>query len=290
MRSLPTDFDQDFQTIFLAVQPPQIELVTRQVRDKLSEGGRVVCLSNGLCEEFMASLIDPELIVGAVVSWGARMKTPGHYTRTSAGGFRLGKLTESDDPRLDDIEALLCLVGPVRRTHNLKGARFAKLTINCAVTALGTIGGKTLGELLVRTRPRGLALSLMRECAEVALAAGVTMEPVTKVDLAKLAGPDRNRKISKVAQHALLLLAGTRYRKLRSSMLAAMERGREPAINYINGEVVRLGTKHGVKTPYNEAAVHVVWQIFRGEMKAGPEALARVEQLAKSQETSTVLA
>lgn len=282
IRSSITDFESRFGTIFVAVQPPQIELVTRQIIDKLADGGRVVCLSNGLCEEYMSTLLNPESVVGAVVSWGARMKTPGHYTRTSKGGFRLGKLTASDDPRLSDIQALLQHVGPVKRTSNLQGARFAKLTINCAVTALGTIGGKTLGELLVRTRPRSLALALMRECAEVAQSAGVVMEPVTKVDLGKLAGGEHSdRRFTRAGQHALLLLAGTRYRNLRSSMLAAMERGREPAIDYINGEVVRLGRRHGVFTPYNEAAVAVVWEIFRGELSAGSQALARVQELAK---------
>lgn len=289
-RTAPTDFEEPFRTIFVAVQPPQIDLVTRQLREKLGEDGRVVCLSNGLCEEVMKSLIDPGAIVGAVVSWGARMTAPGHYTRTSTGGFRLGKLTQADDPRLEEIAALLRLVGPVKRTSNLKGARFAKLTINCAVTALGTIGGATLGELLVAVRPRSLALALMRECADVALAAGVTMEPITKVDLGKLAGGSKDRKVARVAQHALLLLAGTRYRKLRSSMLAAMERGREPAIDYINGEVVRLGKQHGVRTPYNEAAVRVVWEIFRGELSAGKVALERVEQLANSPEKVPLLA
>jgi 2-dehydropantoate 2-reductase len=256
----------------------------------LGADGRVVCLSNGLCEEQMSRLLDPEHVVGAVVSWGARMKAPGKYTRTSQGGFRLGKLTPGADPQLDEIESLLRLVGPVKRTSNLRGSRFAKLTINCAVTALGTIGGKTLGELLLRTKARGLALALMRECAQVARAANITMEPVTKVDLGKLAAARSDRKFAQIAQHALLLVAGTRYRKLRSSMLAAMERGREPAIDYINGEVVRLGRKHGVATPYNQAAITVVWEIFRGELRAGPQALARVELLAESAENCAALA
>lgn len=290
VRAAPTDFPSRFHTIFLAVQPPQLELVTRQIASSLSPNGRVVCLSNGLCEESMAKWIDPECIVGAVVAWGARMKAPGHYTRTSKGGFLLGKLASPEDPRLDDIETLLRHVGPVKRTSNLRGARFAKLTINCAVTALGTIGGKTLGELLLRMRARRLALALMRECAEVALAAGVVMEPVTKVDLGKLAGGGTRKAFARVAQHALLLLAGTRYRKLRSSMLAAMERGREPAIDYINGEVVRLGRLHGVPTPYNEAAATVVWEIFRGHLPAGLLALARMEQLAESRVKAAALA
>ncbi len=290
VRGTPTDFEHEFSNIFIAVQPSEIELVTKQSEQVLSPDGRIVCLSNGLCEEHMGALVDPHLIVGAVVSWGARMKSPGHYTRTSEGGFRLGKLTSGDDPRLGEIETLLSNVGPVRRTDNLRGARFAKLTINCAVTALGTIGGQTLGQLLVRAKPRSLALSLMKECAQVAAACDVVMEPVTKVDLGKLASEQGAKRVARVAQHALLLLAGTKYRRLRSSMLAAIERGRAPSIDYINGEVVRLGQLHGVPTPFNRAATRVVWEIYRRELEPGKDALQRVSDLAKSEFREQVLA
>src|SRR5690606_32368714 len=87
--------------------------------------------------------------------------------------------------------------------------------------------------------------------------------------------------LNRAKQHALLLAVGARYRKLRSSMLAAIERGREPAIEYINGEIIARGKRHGIPTPYNTAATQVIWEIYRGELAPGPQALSRVNDLAQ---------
>jgi 2-dehydropantoate 2-reductase len=277
------DFPQQFRFAFVAVQPDQIESVTKDLLASLQNEGRVIVLSNGMCEELMAPSLGEERVVGAVVGWGARMKAPGRYTRTSTGGFKLGKLSGSPDQNLGDIAELLAHVGPVEMTENLRGARFSKLTINCAVTALGTVGGATLGHLLVRARPRQLALNLMREATEVAAAEGVALEPVTKIDLAQLAGRKHSGwGLHLVKKHAFLLAVGARYRKLRSSMLAAIERGREPAIDYINGEIVARGKRCGIHTPYNAAATQVIWEIYRGTLAPGSRALRRVNELAQN--------
>jgi 2-dehydropantoate 2-reductase len=75
------------------------------------------------------------------------------------------------------------------------------------------------------------------------------------------------------ARHAVLLSAGVRYRKLRSSMLAAIERGRPPAVDFLNGEVVERGDRHGLAANVNRAAAEFVWQIARGERRPSHETL-----------------
>jgi 2-dehydropantoate 2-reductase len=63
---------------------------------------------------------------------------------------------------------------------------------------------------------------------------------------------------------------------MRSSMLAAIERGRKPAIDFLNGEVVTRGAKHAIPTPANQRIVDTVWKIARGEVKSSRETLDRV--------------
>ena len=58
----------------------------------------------------------------------------------------------TDDVRR--IAEILEAVGPVTLTENLRGARWSKLALNCAVSALGTIAGERLGPL-VRVEMRG---------------------------------------------------------------------------------------------------------------------------------------
>jgi 2-dehydropantoate 2-reductase len=71
----------------------------------------------------------------------------------------------------------------------------------------------------------------------------------------------------------VLLAVGARYRRLRSSMLAAIERGRPPPIDELNGEIVRLARPLGIPVPVNAAVVDVVRAIGRGERRPSVETL-----------------
>ena len=60
---------------------------------------------------------------------------------------------------------------------------------------------------------------------------------------------------------------------MRSSMLSAIERGRPPAVDFLNGEVVERGKKHGVPTPVNAAARDLVHLLARREIEPSPATL-----------------
>lgn len=271
-----------FDIALVAVQSPEVESVGRLLGEMLTPDGRAVCLPNGLCEDVLARGVGPERVVGAVVSWGARMPEPGAYVQSAPGGFEVGTLGGTRDAALTEVARVLALAGPVTITDNLRGARFTKLAINCAVSTLGTIGGETLGKLLVKRAVRRLALDILQEAVRVAQAEGIVLEPLGHLDLRWLV-PERARRagvLSGAAQHGAMLALGARYRKMRSSMLSAIERGRAPSVDFLNGEIVRRGAAHGVPTKVNEAARRVVWDIAEGRLRPGPQALARVRELA----------
>lgn len=264
-----------FDYILLATQPPQVEAAIRDTAAWLvGQTGRVVCFQNGLCEEIVAEVVGPERVVGAVVAWGASMPEAGVYDRTSAGGFTLGRLDGSDDERVHELARAFESIGPVTLSDNLRGARWSKLAINCAISTLGTIGGDRLGALMRSRHVRRLALEIMTEVVEVARAENVQLEKVSgTLDLDWIALTEAEKAASAgspglVAKHGLLLAVGTRYRRLRSSMLSAIERGRMPAVDFLNGEIVKRGEKHGIATPINSAAREQVWSISRGEARA----------------------
>jgi 2-dehydropantoate 2-reductase len=50
----------------------------------------------------------------------------------------------------------------------------------------------------------------------------------------------------------------------RSSMWEDLEAGRATEIDWINGEVVRLGREHGVPTPVNSTLVELIRQAEDG--------------------------
>jgi len=269
---------RDFDWVLLAVQPPQVESAARAALPALAPQGQLVCFQNGLCEERVARLAGAERVVGGVVAWGASMIEPGVYERTSAGGFSLGVLPGGDAERLPELARLLEVVGPVTISQNLAGVRWSKLAINCAVSTLGTLGGERVGGLLRLRFVRRLALEVVTEVVQLARAEGVRLEKVAgTVDLEWLAlgAQERERSsMSLATKHALMLAVGARYRRMRSSMLSALERGREPAVDFLNGEIVERAVRHGLSVPVNARARELVWAVARGE-RASSRALLR---------------
>jgi 2-dehydropantoate 2-reductase len=136
-------------------------------------------------------------------------------------------------------------VVPTSVTRNLADARWTKLLANltnglCAATGLSVaeLGRNHLG--------RRLVVAVMREGHRVIRAARI------KLDRHLLA--------------RLLLLAlrtSVGRADFRGSTWQSLARGRPTEIDYLNGEIVRLGARVGVETPYNTRivrAVHVAEQ------------------------------
>lgn len=272
-----------FDVIILAVQPTEVEATAQSLAPHLSPSGVLVVLQNGLCEERVAALLGPERVVGAVVTWGASHPAPGVYARTSAGGFVVGRLSGELDAAARRVGAVLAPAGPVSLTENIRGARWSKLAINAAVSTLGTLGGDRIGPLMRRRVVRRLFLEIVTETVQVAQAEGVRLQKVaTALDLERLALRPAERAarvgtLSLLLKHALLLVVGLRYRRMRSSMLAAIERGRPPAVDFLNGEVTRRAARHGLPAPVSARAVALVHALAAGELKNGP---ALIERLA----------
>jgi 2-dehydropantoate 2-reductase len=260
--------DEQFDFVLLATQPPQVEAAAQSVLSTMTESSRMLVLQNGLCETRIAKICGTERAVGGIVTFGASTNGPGDIERTSSGGILLGRLDGKADPQLDILAAALAPIGPIEQTTNLMGARFSKLALNCAVSGLGTVAGVRLGTLLSSTKARNIALGVMREVVAVSQAEAIELEAVGGTfDLNWLADPDApDRGPSHWSRHAMLMAVGFKYRKLRSSMLRAIEHGREPAVDFLNGEIVARGEAHGLSTPINRGVVELVHQIAQGRI------------------------
>ncbi len=254
--------------------------VLGEVRPLLADGAPIVCMQNGLPESHAASVVGADPVVGCVVGFGATLVEPGFSQRTSSGGFQLGRLV----PRADDVELLRLaeLLGraiPTKIVDDLSGVRWSKLAINCATSTLGAIGGDTLGLLLAHRFVRRLVLEVWRELCAVADCEGVRLAKVAgTIDIAKLALSDDDKRHSVGSlplflKHSILLGIGLKFRRMRSSMAVAIERGRKPEIDWLNGEIVRRGAQHGVSTPLNRELVALVHDLVAKRTKPGLETL-----------------
>ncbi len=267
--ALPTG-SASLDLALLAIPPNAIRDAVEDTLPHLADDGVFVTLSNGLVEEHAAPIAGSERVVGGIVSYGASMQGPGRVRRTAEGGITLGRLDGKNDAVVNSLADLLEPVGEIVTTDNLRGARWSKLAINCAISSLGTVGGLRLGVLMRHRFVRRLALEIMTEVVQIAQAERVELEKVSgTLDLEWMAMDDDERlrmgSASLLAKHTVLLAVGTRYRKMRSSMLAAIERGRTPSVDYLNGEITSRREKHGIETPINAELHHAVHAIARGD-------------------------
>lgn len=274
-----------FDVAFLAVPPNRVAAAAEAAVALLDDDGLLVPLANGLPEEPLAARYGDARVVGGVVGFGAAQKAPGHVEMTSDGGILCGRWSGDVDADVHAVAGLVAGIGGDGTslsgdhvTSNLRGARYSKLAINAAISSLGTIGGDTLGSLMRHRYARRLCLEVMTEAVQTAQKQGVQLEKLANtIDLDWLALDDEERTMagspSLFAKHTVLLAVGARYRRLRSSMLAAIERGREPPVEFLNGEVVRRGKDLGVRTPVNEAVTQMVQAIARGEKTASTATL-----------------
>lgn len=271
----------EYDAIILATQPPQVEEAARTALSALAPNGVMVCLQNGLCEAKVAQIAGEERTVGAVVGWGAAMPEPGLYDRTAAGGFTLGRMDGKSDSRLDELARILEAIGPCEVTNNLAGKRWSKLAINCAISSLGTVGGDRLGALMQHRFVRRLALEIMTEVVQVARKESVKLEKVSgtlDLDWIALTADERTASGSPalLAKHSLLLAVGFRFRRMRSSMLSAIERGRPPAVDFLNGEITDRAKRYEIPARINEEMHRAVWDISKGKRQSSVETLRKI--------------
>jgi 2-dehydropantoate 2-reductase len=251
--------DGPYDLCIIATQNPALETALKAALPHLSATAPIVTCQNGLPEP-RAIAVAGERVVGCVVGWGASMVEPGVYKRTSRGSLQLGRASQNG-PDAEPIAKLLEAASPTFVVDDLQGVRWSKLAINCVTTTLGATGGVPLGRLLSHRPIRRLALEIFAEVAAVARAAGVKLQPVGgTLDIDKIAITDAERLLSigspRLAyKHSILLAVGLKYRRMRSSMLYALERGRPPEIDFLNGEIVRRGAALGVPTPVSAALV-----------------------------------
>ncbi len=287
------DAGAPFDVLVMATQNPALEGALRSAVPRLAEGGVVVCCENGLPEERAAAIVGARRVVGCVVGWGATAVEPGFYQRTSRGTLQLGRLSpEAPDPAAGDrisIGSLAVLMGAAsesRVVDDLPAVRWSKLAINCATSTIGACGGDALGTLLRHRFVRRLALEVFAEVADVAGAESVRVAPVAgtfaieKIAISRAERLQRLGSPSLAYKHSLLLAVGMKYRRQRSSMLYALERGRPPEIDFLNGEVVRRGERLGVPTPVNAALVRAVRAIAAGRARSSLATLRAIHTAA----------
>lgn len=252
--------------ILLATKATDMLEAARELLPFLTETSVVVSLQNGICEDALATIVGRERTVGCVVGWGATMLAPGELEMTSTGEFVVGNIDNKSDSRLPFIQEMLSTVVPVEISNNIIGYLYSKLIINSCITSLGAVCGLALGEMLSVKKIRNIFIAIMHEAIAVANAMGIKVEVYArKLDYYKFL--NREDFFNNLKRHLTIYLIGFKYRKIKSSSLQSLERGKPTEIDYLNGFIAESGKRHGIPTPINDRIIQIIKEIETGKRK-----------------------
>jgi len=267
--------------VFLATKANDVGEIAQNIVPFLRDDTAVVSLQNGICEELIADIVRPDRTVGCVVGWGATMLGPGRIEITSDGEFIIGELDGEVTHRLLIIKSMLEKIFKVKISNNIYGALFSKLIINSCITTLGAISGLYLGELLNLNIARTIFLHVLTEAVQLAKTNQIKLEKIGgKIDLYKFALTPRelnnNFSLSLLKKHLGIQLIGLKYRRLKSSSLQSLERGKPTEIDFLNGYIVNKAQQFNIPVPVNQKLVTMVKNIESGKIKIDRENLFQI--------------
>ena len=216
--------------------------------------------------------------MGCTVAWGATLKEPGVSELTSEPdslSFGLGKMDQVPEKKMEEVKEILEHMCPVEVEENFMGVRFSKLLINAAFSGMSAVLGCTFGEAAEDKRSRVCVQNLMKECMDVAEAAGIRIAPIQGKDVVRLL--NYNNPVKKKISFLLIPIAIKKHAKLKASMLQDLEKGKPCEVDAINGVVCQFGKKYHVATPYNDKVVEIIHGMEVGKGKPGFENLREFE-------------
>ena len=279
-----TAHGRPFDFVFVAVKSYDTVWATHMIKNYLTQDGFCVSLQNGINEERIASVVGWGKTMGCIASTIAvELDEPGHIKRNvKLGGtermiFSVGEVHGRITPRAEKLSEMLACVDSSEVTTNLWGKRWSKLMVNCMRNPVSAATGRGGNANDRDDHTRRLAVRLAGEAGRVGLALGYKLGLVYRIEPELLIAAEQGDSDA-MAQCEEKLLANMAFRKddQRPSMGQDMQKGRRTEIDYLNGLVVEKANELGLPVPANEGVAKVVRQIERGEIRAGPDAIAHL--------------
>ncbi|MBL0730778.1 ketopantoate reductase family protein [Piscinibacter sp. HJYY11] len=215
------------QLVLFCVKSGDTESAGEELRPHLAPGAVVLSLQNGVDNAERLRRVLPQHTVAAVVVYVAtEMAGPGHLKHHGRGDLVIEPFEGSDQL----ARTLIASGVPTEVSPDVRGALWAKLTINCAYNALSAVAQLPYGGLLKVDGVRDVIRDVIAECLAVAAAEGITVPGDVTAATWRI-GETMPGQYSSTAQD--------------------VARGKPSEIDHLNGLVVRRGEALGVPTPAN---------------------------------------
>ena len=245
---------------FLTVKTQDVS-ATLQANLSFLKDVPLVTFQNGVrSDELAAALLSKSQIMSAVVNISASYLAPGKVTVVYPGPLIVGRPFGAPDAQLQAVAAILRQGVPIHVSENIQSVHWLKLIFNLN-NALPALLNASLHEVYAETYLRQLAARLMREGLSVVRHAGIRLASLPEASVTLF------RLIGLLPAPLAGLLLGVSARRIKTdwplwgSTLQSLRRGRPTEIDYLNGEIVRLGQQTGQRAPLNKAIVQMVQHV-----------------------------
>ena len=230
---------QGADVVLFCVKSTDTESAGIQIQPFLKADALVLCLQNGVDNAERLRLVLPlHDVAAAVVYVATEMVGPGHVKHNGRGELVLAPSTSAAISSEALAKALVAAGVPTDISGNVRGALWAKLTLNCAYNAVSAITQLPYGKTVPGVGIKKVMHDLVAECLSVAAAEGVEIPG------------DMDDAVQKIAQ-----TMQSQY----SSTAQDLARGKRTEIDYLNGFIVRRGEALGIDTPANR----VMWALVK---------------------------
>ncbi len=197
-----------------------------ELRPHLAPGALLLTMQNGVDNAERLRTVVTHEVAAAVVYVATEMAGPGHVLHHGRGEL----VIESSRASADVARQFIAAGVPTEVSANVRGALWAKLTVNCAYNALSALSKSPYGRLVLAPGVPDVMRDVVAECRAVAQADGVVLPS------------DMHAAVRRIAE-----TMPTQF----SSTAQDLMRGKPSEIDHLNGYVVQRGEALGVPTPAN---------------------------------------
>ncbi len=263
------DFRPDL--VLLAVKTQDVEAVCR-LMGPFVQTTPLLTLQNGVrSHEIAASLLPRANILCGVVMFNVQFVKPGEITYARGGSLVIGEAFGVNGQRVRDLQAILNRAIPTNISGDIHGAHWTKLLVNNVANGLEAMTGLAIRECMRYAGLRRIGTLALKEGYQAINKSGFHLAPLPGVPAPALTLILR----SPLPLAAWVLSRSMGSLKTLSSTLQSLRRGRPTEIDYLNGEIVRLGRQIGMATPYNSMILAVVHEVERTGQFYSPDELVR---------------
>lgn len=267
--------------VFIAVKSAATAGAVQELREKYDETTPVFCLQNGVRNEELAArrfLHVHGVMAGLVTRWLA----PGEVAQLAYDDLAVGAYPRGSSEVEGPVAAALRAAGfKVATPESIMTVKWAKLLLNLNNATLAIVDCH-LQLAMVTPSLASFMAEVIAEGLGVLEAAGIAVDdPHSPYQLTRTVAEMRAVTDQPAAAEQSRRLPAD-LRAYPSTWTDLHERRGETEAGFLNGEIILLGEKYGLPTPFNSTLLEVVEGMARDRIPPGRHTLTELRELVES--------